>query len=93
MKWWQLGSFETREHTFLQLWCDNEDARRSAVLARAASAVSRRGVRDVDGVERRLAELSKQLAVAAPNFEDLQAYARAESDEVLQAMLESMTRA
>jgi hypothetical protein len=92
MKWWQLGSFETREHTFLQLWCDDEVVRLWAVLARAASAVSRRGVRDADGVERRLAELSKQLAVATPNFEDLQAYARAETDEVLQAMLESMIR-
>jgi hypothetical protein len=92
MKWWQLGSFETREHTFLQLWCDDQAARLSAVLARAASAVSRRGVRDVEGVERRLAELSKQLAVAVPNFEDLRSYARAESDDVLQAMLDSMTR-
>ena len=92
MQWWQLGSFETRQHTFLQLWCENEDARLSAVLVRAASAVSRRGVRDVDGVERRLAELSKQLAVAVPSFEDLQAYARAESDDALQAMLDSMTR-
>jgi hypothetical protein len=92
MKWWQLGSFETREHTFLQLWCDDEVARLQAVLARAANAVSRRGVRDVDGVERRLAELSRQLAVAAPTIEDLQVYACAESDEALQAILESMNR-
>ncbi|MEU4221893.1 hypothetical protein [Actinoplanes sp. NPDC026623] len=91
MKWWQLGSFETRENTFLQLWCDDEPTRLRAVLVRAGSQVTRRGVRDVEGIERRLGELSKQLEVPTPGVESLRVHARAERDDVLNQMLENMT--
>jgi hypothetical protein len=87
MKWWQLGSFETRDHTFLQLWCDDKVTRLLAVLERVANAVAKRGVRDSEGIERRLAEVSEQLEVATPTVADLEAYARREGDDALLGML------
>jgi hypothetical protein len=88
MQWWQLGSFETRERTFLQLWGD-EESRRRAVLARVSDAVTRRGVRDRAALEQRMAEISKQLEVTTPSIADLERYAREDGDEALAAMLKA----
>lgn len=90
LEWWRLGSFETQQHTFLQLWCDDELTRLWAVLVRVGSQVNRRGLRDLDEVERRLTELSRQLQVSAPGFKDLEAYARNEDDGTLISLLEAM---
>ena len=90
LEWWRLGSFETQKHSFLQLWCDDDQTRLWAVLVRVGMQVSRRGLRDVDSVERRLSDLSAQLEVSTLEVKDLQAYARAESDDALSAALEGL---
>jgi hypothetical protein len=66
-------------------------ARLRAVLVRAGNQVSRRGLRDIEGLERRLAELARQVEVSTPEVKDLQAYARAEVDDTLTSILEGMT--
>jgi len=68
LEWWRLGSFETQKRTFLQFWCDDELTRLWAVLVRAGNQVSRCGLRDIEALERRLAELSRQLQVSTPQI-------------------------
>jgi hypothetical protein len=63
VRWAQLGSFVTRDSTFLQIWCEEAAARRQAVLARAAAIVSAGRARTPTEVERWLAELAGQLEV------------------------------
>ncbi|BCB81232.1 hypothetical protein GCM10022251_62760 [Phytohabitans flavus] len=88
--WAKLGSFETRKHTFLQLWCDDAAVRRRAVLVRAGAIVRAGGIRRRDELTARLNELAAQLEVTTPHPHELLVHARAEKDDLLVAALEIM---
>ncbi|GGN18736.1 hypothetical protein FHR83_004036 [Actinoplanes campanulatus] len=83
VRWAQLGSFEVRQQTFMQLWCEDVAARRQAVLVRAAAITGAGGVRRRAEVEQRLADLAGQLEVAAPGWDDLYRYAEEADDRAL----------
>jgi len=90
IKWPQLGSFESRRRTFMQLWCDDLAVRRRGVLERARAIVRAGGVRDAAALAVRLSELAEQLAVEPPDGEELLKHARDQDDNVATAVLEGM---
>ncbi|WBB86722.1 hypothetical protein O7542_06185 [Micromonospora sp. WMMC264] len=73
-KWHRLGSFEVRRRVFLQLWCEDEEIRRQAVLERAAAMARAGAARDLDELTDRVAALARQLEVAAPSVAELRPY-------------------
>jgi len=77
----QLGSFETRQTSFLQLWCADQQLRRRAVLERACQRASSRAARTPEALRAQLDELAAQLDVARPTPQDLIEYARRAGDE------------
>lgn len=85
--WPRLGSFEVRERTFLQLWCEDDAVRRRAVLERVGAIVRAGAVRNEQELIERLAEMAAQLHVDSPAPDDLKAYARSRDDSVLIATL------
>lgn len=86
----QLGSFETREHTFAQLWCEDVNVRREAVLVRAAAMTKAGAVRSRANVEDRLTDLAQQLEVEAPGWAGLYAHVKAEKDQRLLSQLDKL---
>ncbi|MFF3444176.1 hypothetical protein [Streptosporangium sp. NPDC002721] len=71
----QVGSFQLRNHHFLQLWCDDAGLRRRAVLERVLGMARLYGVRTRADLADRAASLAAQLEVAAPTFAELRAHA------------------
>jgi hypothetical protein len=91
VRWAQLGSFETHRQAFFQLWCEDETARRRALLFRAAAIISSGRVRRREEVDQWLGDLAGQLAVPTPKWEDLRAHADSEGDEALGGRLDDLT--
>lgn len=90
ISWWQLGSFEVHRASFLQLWCDDAEARQHAVLDRVGRIVKTRVIRDADELGRRFSDLAGQLQVTTPGIADLRRFAREENDESLLSMVEDL---
>jgi hypothetical protein len=88
--WWQLGSFECRKQTFMQLWCDDAAVRRRGVLERGRAMVRAGGVRDAAVLGARLSELAEQLAVEPPDGDELLKHAREQDDAVAATVLERL---
>jgi hypothetical protein len=88
---YQLGSFETRRRTFLQLWCADEQLRRRAALERAIQIVGTRGVKDRDDLRARLRQLTEQLAVAPLAENDVRRHARSAGNDNVLAALDELT--
>lgn len=86
-----LGSFETRQTSFLQLWCTDERLRRRAVLERAKQRVVLRVARTPEALHAQLHELAGQLDVAPPTSGDLVRYAQRAGDELALAALDDLT--
>jgi hypothetical protein len=86
----QLGSFETRQRSFIQLWCDDERLRRRAGLERARQMVGSRAVRTPEGLRAQLDQLAAQLAIEPPTADELVRYARETQDEVTLAALDDL---
>jgi len=87
---YQLGSFETRQTSFLQLWCTDQRLRRRAVLERACQRASSRAVRTPEGLRAQLDELAAQLDVTAPSIDELEQHARSTGDELALAVLDEL---
>jgi hypothetical protein len=88
--WWQLGSFECRRQTFLQLWCKDGRTRRRAALERGRAMVRSGAVRETAVLTARLEELAEQLAVAPLKNDELLEYAREQQDDVAVSALEGL---
>ncbi|MEN3615798.1 hypothetical protein AAH979_40690 [Plantactinospora sp. ZYX-F-223] len=86
--WHRLGSFEVRRWIFLQLWCEDRNARQRAVLERARSIVRAGGARSADELAGRLTELAGQLEVPAPSADHVRRYTEREGDDPWAANLE-----
>ncbi|GLZ02448.1 hypothetical protein [Actinoplanes sp. NBRC 103695] len=71
MEWWRLGSFETRKHSFLQVWCEDEEARRTAVLERTATRIRGRTIQNSDEIGAILTEQAALLDVATPSVDEV----------------------
>jgi hypothetical protein len=68
---YQLGSFEVRRRTFMQLWCADERLRRRAALDRARQ-MARSGVAKTEAeLETRLRQLADQLEVTDLSIAEL----------------------
>lgn len=76
LEWWRLGSFESRRHSFLQVWCDNDEARRTAVLKRVEARIAARYDTTAEAIGELLSEMAAALDVSAPTVEDFERHLR-----------------
>jgi hypothetical protein len=79
-KLYQLGSFETRQRAFLQLWCADATLRRTAVLDRILTMVRARRIKSHAELAVHLAQQATLLEVSPPTIADLRDYAREQDD-------------
>ncbi|MFI6457179.1 hypothetical protein ACIBF6_37185 [Streptosporangium amethystogenes] len=71
----RVGSFQLRNHHFLQLWCDDARLRHRAALERVLGMARLYAVRTRADLADRAAVLAVQLEVAVPTFTELRAHA------------------
>lgn len=79
-KLFQLGSFETRQRAFLQLWCADARLRRTAVLDRILTMVRARRIKNHAELAVHLDQHATLLEVGPPATADLRDYAREQDD-------------
>jgi hypothetical protein len=87
----QLGSFETRRTSFLQLWCADTDLRRRAVLDRASQRLASRAIKRAEALRTQLDQFASQLDVEPPTQAELRTYAQQAADELALATLDELT--
>jgi hypothetical protein len=86
----RVGSFELRKRQFLQLWCDDADLRRRAVLERALAMTQAADVDSRAELERRTAALARQLDVTEPSVTDLRRYGEQQKRRAHVARLDAL---
>lgn len=72
----RLGSFQVKDTRFLQLWCDDEQARASAVRRRALEISRRYGISRAE-LDDSVAAVANLLEVLVPTFDELLDFAAA----------------
>ncbi len=70
----KAGSYELRQQHFLQLWCDDDQLRRRALIERALAMTAAADVVSVADLRQRITALSRQLEIAEPDVADLREY-------------------
>jgi hypothetical protein len=89
-KLYQLGSFETSQRAFLQLWCTDTALRRSAVLDRVLTMVRTRRINSRADLDDYLGQHSLLLDVASPSAADLLRYASQRGDAEAASMIDAL---
>ena len=74
---YRLGSFELSKNHIAQLWCEDRDLRRDALLDRALALTSRRTITTIAQLLDAVAPAARSLEVPPPTLADLRAHARA----------------
>jgi hypothetical protein len=90
---YRLGSFETRQSSFLQLWCDDEKLRRRTVLERASQRITARSTTTAADLYPLLIQLADQLDVPSPTIDELAWHARTTKDDLVLAVLDELAEA
>ncbi|CAJ58924.1 MULTISPECIES: hypothetical protein [Frankia] len=72
--YYRLGSFQVKDTYFLQLWCDDEQTRATAVRSRALAISRRYGLGRAE-FEDSVATVANLLEVLVPTFDELLEYA------------------
>ncbi|WP_261565198.1 hypothetical protein [Frankia gtarii] len=72
--YYRLGSFQVKDTYFLQLWCDDERTRATAVRSRALAISRRYGLGRAE-LEDSVATVANLLEVLVPTFDELLEYA------------------
>jgi hypothetical protein len=87
---YQLGSFESFQRSFIQLWCTDEALRREAVLDRILTMTGAQRIRTRAELTNQLDRYAKLLEVAMPTTEDVAAYVRERDDTTALAILDTL---
>jgi hypothetical protein len=66
-----VGSFKTSKQHFIQVWCDDEDLRRRALLERSLAIATMSSVRSRARLAEEIARLSELLELTTPEISDL----------------------
>lgn len=87
---YQLGSFETSQRAFLQLWCTDTTLRRTAVLDRVLTMVRGRRITRRADLDEHLRQHATLLDVTAPSAVDVLHYASQCGDAEGASMIDAL---
>ncbi|GAA0489785.1 hypothetical protein Ade02nite_24780 [Paractinoplanes deccanensis] len=88
----RIGTYQLHDHHFLRIWCDDEAARRRALLDRALGIATLPEVAGLDDLHARCRDLAASLQVPEVSIAGLRRHARATGDPRHAARLDELTR-
>ena len=72
----RLGSYELRDHCFLQLWSEDSGLRRQTVMERTLAMTQLSEIKTTADLEKRIAALARQLEVTPPDLTEVRRYGK-----------------
>jgi hypothetical protein len=86
----KVGSYELRKRHFLQVWCDDAELRRRALIERALAMTKASDVTTTADLQYRITTLARQLEVTEPGLTELREYASEHGMHAAAARLDAL---